>query len=169
MSIWDDTHWFAVQVRPGSENMANVCLQRNEGIEVFLPKVKCLRARKRVVIQALFPGYLFARFQPAGWLDKVKYEQNVIRIVGGREYPTPLDDSIVEDLQGQHGEEGYIDFEELSLKSGDDVVIEEGPFFGLTGRVIREADAHKRVLILLESLQAASVLIEEQHLTRATA
>ena len=61
----ENVHWYCVKARPRQERSAKVALANEVGIEVFCPLLRFERARKsgRVrVLEAMFPGYLFARY-----------------------------------------------------------------------------------------------------------
>ena len=57
---------FLVHTKPHSERLAETHLQQF-GVEIFCPLLKqenIIRRRRRSVISPLFPGYLFAKFDP---------------------------------------------------------------------------------------------------------
>ncbi len=58
--------WFLVHTKPHSEKLAETHLQQL-GVEIFCPLIKqekIIRRKRRSVISPLFPGYLFAKFDP---------------------------------------------------------------------------------------------------------
>jgi hypothetical protein len=58
--------------------------------------------------------------------------------------------------------DGFIRLDAKVFQPGDNVAIEQGPFAGWMGKVQRECDDGRRVLILLEALQHACLLIERR-------
>jgi len=61
-------------------------------------------------------------------------------------------------------EDGLIRIRPQSLAPGTRVSIQSGPFEGMMGKVERESDDRKRVMVLLETLLNARVLIERRWL-----
>jgi transcriptional antiterminator RfaH len=166
IDLWKDTNWFALHTKPRREDFAATNVNAL-GVESFLPRVKADRFAHgvaRTIIKPLFPGYFFARFRPENSLESVKCSRGVLRVVGSGQFPIPVEDQIVRDIQDRAGPDGLIRIRPQSLKQGDRVSIQDGPFEGLMGRVERELDAGRRVTILLESLLHARVLIERRWL-----
>lgn len=62
----DGSAWFCLRSQPKHEKIAATHLLRTiAGIEVFSPRLRIRRQTRRGVVwfvEALFPGYLFARF-----------------------------------------------------------------------------------------------------------
>jgi transcription antitermination factor NusG len=166
MDFWCGTNWYAIQAKPYREAMAASHLANLEA-EVFLPRRKqeeMSPGSSRAATKPLFPGYFFARFCPASSLDAVRYAHGVLRVVGSRQFPLPVEDGIVLELQARVDPDGFIAFQPPSLQVGEKVTVEEGPFRGLVGTILREWDDGKRVMILLEAIQHAQVLIERRRL-----
>jgi len=164
MDWFRDINWFAIHAKRFRERMAASCVEAL-GIEVFLPmvKVECLG---HVVIkrssEALFPGYLFARFSPAISLDSVQSARCVLQVVKSATWPIPVDDQIILEIQNRVETDGLIRLQRREFRPGDRVSIQEGAFAGLMGRVEAELDDRKRVAILVEALWNARVVIERQ-------
>lgn len=159
-----ETNWFAVQTKPYGESTAAAHVARLD-LEVFLPKLRQSRlvcGVRRTVTKALFPGYFFACFSPSLSLSAVRCTPGVARVVGTVRYPIPLASEIIESLRERGGSDGVIQFQPKTLRPGDRVKIEGGPFSGWIGRVERESDDHRRVTILLEALHAARILVEPE-------
>ena len=167
MNCWNDTNWFAVQTKPHREDLAAAHVARLD-LTVFLPKAECERpvcGALRPVRQALFPGYFFVRFRPVPSLDAVRYAPGVLRVVGTRLHPIPVASGIVAEIRERVAPDGFVRLDTASFHRGDRVVIEQGPLAGWMGRVERESDDGKRVLILLDAIRQASALVEKRRLT----
>ena len=61
--------------------------------------------------------------------------------------------------------DGFIRLEARGFQPGDKGTIEQGPLHGWTGKVQREQDGGKRVMILLEAIQQARLSIEKRWLS----
>jgi len=149
-----DARWYCLRSKPKHEHIAAAHLRLCENMEVYCPRVKIQRSTRRGLVwftEALFPNYLFARFEMARWQTQVRYAQGVSGIVRfGLEYPE-VPERALTDLRS------FMDDAELKtvsyvLAEGDAVEIVEGPFRGQTGVVKQLLPARERVKVLLEVL-----------------
>jgi transcription antitermination factor NusG len=164
MDIGDDLNWFAIQTKTHQERLAAAHLERFD-VEVFFPRIR--QEQKvcgvyRTVCRALFAGYCFARFRPLVSLGAVRYAPGVLRVVGNEAGPLPLDPGIIAAIRAEQQADGTIRLQSRRLLAGEKVTIDRGPFAGWMGRVEREWDDGKRVLILLEAIQAARCVVEKR-------
>ena len=110
MDFWQQTNWFAVQTKPYQENLAAGHVAKVDA-EVFLPRVKqeqMICGFARIVTQPLFPGYFFARFCPTLSYEVVRYAYGVLRVVGTRYFPIPLDAEVILAIQDRVQDDGFI-------------------------------------------------------------
>jgi transcriptional antiterminator RfaH len=152
-------NWYAVHTKPRQESLAQTSLER-EGIETFFPKLKRKRTIRRVrrwVTGALFPNYLFARFDSERSGRLVKYANGVINIVsfGGR--PARVEDAILDEIR-RRAEADVVTLTPATFQPGDRVEIQEGPLRGLQGIFRQELRGSQRVAIMLEMLQSSAVV-----------
>ncbi len=150
--------WFAIQVRTSAEKIATNLLQY-KGFECFLPLSKSRRRwsdRIKELEVALFPGYLFCRFDPGNRLPILK-TPGVIQIVGIGKIPAPVDDCEIAALQ-RVGKSGVPARPWPFLQVGRVARIEYGPLRGLTGIVVNVKSESK--LILSVTLLQRSVAVE---------
>ena len=84
--------WFCLRSHPKHEHIAARHLQQMEGVEVFNPRIRFSRSTKLGpvnVTEALFPNYLFARFDWKTSLARVHYAPGVSGVVHfGIKWPT---------------------------------------------------------------------------------
>jgi transcriptional antiterminator RfaH len=171
MDLLSQTHWFAVQVKPRREKFAASSIEE-DGVQVFLPMLKQRKVIRRVaktVVKPLFPGYLFARFCPRSALDQVRYAKGVVRIIFSKRIPVPVGNEVIDEIQSRTGEEGCVGWQPTPLEPGHTVRVEQGPFQGVMGKVEREWDDGKRVMILLDMLHQARVILERHWVEPAEA
>src|SRR5258708_33348521 len=60
--------WFCLRAQPKREHIAAACLRQTCEVEVFCPRLRFRKLTSRGpvwFIEAMFPGYLFARFDYA--------------------------------------------------------------------------------------------------------
>jgi len=161
--------WYAIQTKPRQENFAEATLLQ-AGIETFNPKLR----RKRLImgvpqdcLSPLFPGYIFARFDPYAF-RLVTYAKGVRRIVGGEDGPWPVEEAIIELIQSRLENNWYRTLEVPPLRSGDRVRVQEGPLTGLVGILERETSDIERVAVLLTAIEyQARVVVNRRHLAAA--
>jgi transcription antitermination factor NusG len=153
--------WFCVHTKPKSEHLAAAAIRTlGPEIETFCPRIRFQRATPRGKVwftEALFPSYMFARFDLATWMRGVKHANHVIGIVGFGGKPAPLDDRVLAEMRSEmRGEE----LREVhhGVKVGDSVEVAEGPMRGLKGIVESLASGEERVRILLEFLGRTNVV-----------
>jgi len=147
--------WFCLRTRTRQEHLtAEHLRKRLEEVEVFAPRIRFRKPTRRGTIwfvEALFPGYLFARFDPTTHLRQVRYAFGVTGIVafGGRYAVVP--DDTVEQLRAAFANEEMRVLTE-PFQEGDAVEIVGGPFRGLEAVIRRVLPARERVRILLNFL-----------------
>jgi transcription antitermination factor NusG len=162
--LWREVNWFAIHAKPHRENFAAINVGAL-GIGILLPRVNVTRLARGAAQQRtkpLFPGYFFARFCPEDCFESVKGALGVLQVVSSGRIPIPVHEKVVQEIQNRIQEDGFIRIRPQGLESGARVIIQSGPFEGMTGRVVQEMDDQRRVAVFLESLLHARVLIERQ-------
>jgi transcriptional antiterminator RfaH len=146
--------WFCVRSQPKHEHVAAAHLKKISGVEVFLPRIRFKRATVRGAVwttEALFPGYLFARFV---WPDQLRAVQSARGVSGvvhfGERWPT-LAETLIADLRAALGAE-ELHVVDAALAPGDVVRIAEGGMKGLLAVVSRVNSGRERVAVLLDFL-----------------
>jgi transcriptional antiterminator RfaH len=145
--------WFCIHTAPKQENKVAQLLRREIGLEVFAPRIRfrLMRyGRPLWTTEALFPGYLFSRFEYFDHHRQINATPGVATIVhfGGR--AIAVADEIVADLRSLVTEETL----EVTAEpaAGDEVVIASGPMSGLRVLVARVLPGRQRIAVLLELL-----------------
>jgi transcriptional antiterminator RfaH len=146
--------WFCVRTQPKHEHIAAGHLKKESDIEVYLPRIRFKRATRRGPVwftEALFPNYLFARFDLDVCLRQLSTTSGVRGVVHfGNHWPI-VPDRIIEELRASVGtEEVHVVRDEL--RSGEEVRIAGGAFHGLQAVVSRVMPSRQRVAVLLEFL-----------------
>ena len=150
--------WYALQVRTRHEvGVANFLTGR--GFETFVPLYKSRRLwsdRVKVVQAALFPGYLFCRFDVNNRLP-ILTTPGVIQIVGVNRVPVPVNESEVDAVQNLVTS-GFPSQPWPFLQAGDRVRIDFGPLRGLEGLLVELKGSHR--LVVSVTLLQRSVAVE---------
>lgn len=159
--------WYCVRTQPKSEHIAAAHLRLLDDVEVFCPRLKLRRVTRRGPVwftEALFPGYIFARFDPLVCQNEITYARGVSTIVRFKGAPASMpDEAIVELRRHMNGTEcKEID---QSINQGDGVVVSQGIFMGLTTVVTHAFPARERVRVLVEFLgQCREVEVSKSNL-----
>jgi transcriptional antiterminator RfaH len=165
--------WYCLRSQPKHEHIAAARLRLLDGVTVFCPRIRFKRPARQglvFVTEAMFPGYLFARFELAQMHRQVRYAHGVSGIVqfAGR-YPIVEEEALAQ----LRSHTGAADVRELSydLSEGDQVRIVEGAFVGLEAVVTQVLTQKERVKVLMDFLgrkmeaevQCSSVLRQVVH------
>jgi transcriptional antiterminator RfaH len=149
-----ESAWYCLRSQPKHEHIAAVHLRLLEGVTVFCPRIRFKRPTRQGLVwvtEAMFPGYLFARFALAAMHRQVRYSRGVSGIVRFADrYPT-IEEGALAQLRGHIGsaEVREIVYE---LSAGDQVQIVEGAFVGLDAVVTQVMSAKERVKVLMDFL-----------------
>lgn len=147
--------WYAIHTKPNQESRAAENL-RAWVVETFSPKIKVWRSNPYTgaityVAGHLYPSYIFARFNAAKLLHKIQFTRGVNRVVSFGNAPTPVDDRIIEIINAQINQDGFVQIGE-KLKYGDRVIVQDGPFKHFSGMFESDMDESQRVMILLTTI-----------------
>lgn len=147
--------WYCLRALPRREHIAALHLQERTGLEVFAPRVAMRRpGRTRgivVQIEALFPGYLFARFRLGDHTRLVGSTQGITGLVRRGATVPPVADDAIAFLRSQVGSDEPTPVSPV-FSSGDVVAILAGCFAGEEGRLLRLDRGRDRALVLLSLL-----------------
>jgi len=144
-----EARWFALQVLPGKEKIIATILA-NKGYEQFLPLWTPPRQDSGHPGHALFPGYLFCRFDVNSRHGLIVTTPGILRIVGIGRVPYPLPDWEVENLRLVTSA-GRVWRPEHRLQQGAKVRIWRGPFTGIEG-ILCKRNGKDRVVVQINLL-----------------
>jgi transcriptional antiterminator RfaH len=102
-------------------------------------------------VEAMFPGYLFAKFIYSTQHRAVETSHGISGIVHFGDRLATLPENIVSALQSRVGEEEIVTLD-CSIKVGQSVQIIDGPFQGLQAVVTHLLSAKERVRVLFDFL-----------------
>lgn len=169
--LFDFSSWYAIHTKPKQENRASENL-RAWGVETFVPRLRRPNFSRSVAgmvysIEPLFRSYIFARFSAGKMLHKVRLTRGVHSVVSCDGEPTRIDDEIIRLIQSRV-EDGFVRMGE-DLKSGDNVVIKEGPLQGFSGIFEWNLKDSDRVMILLTTISfQGHVVVERARLKKVS-
>ena len=143
--------WYCIRSKPRMEMVAAATLQTLDDVEVFLPRTIRPPKAKTFTAKALFPGYLFARFDPVNHIRNVHYARGVGYVVRRKEIPVHVPPQVMIELRFI-SPDGILEIPDLPHRVGDKVKVISGLFRGDEGTVTQLVPARERVKILFEIL-----------------
>ncbi len=150
--------WYCLRSQPKHEHIAAATLRKIEGVEVFCPRIRLRKITPRGAVwfvEALFPNYLFAKFELTPLKTQVQYSQGVSSILhfGGR-LPS-IDEAVINELRKEMNHEEIQVIPDIP-QVGSKVKIAEGAFKGIIAVVREVMPAKERVRLLLDFLGRSS-------------
>ena len=144
--------WYLIYSKPREEELAKTHLERQR-YEVYLPLIlgrKKRRGKTEKSIQPMFPRYLFICLsdQTDDW-GPIRSTIGVSNLVKFGINPAKVPEDLVIKLRNNEGNEGFHNLPATNLKSGDNLVIAEGPFEGYEATLLSQ-NADDRVTVLLK-------------------
>lgn len=150
----ENSRWYCLRTQIKREHVATSQLAKEAGVDVFCPRVRFQRLTKRGKVwfnEAMFPNYLFARFN---WEEQLRQVQSVLGVAGivrFGDYSPDISSGIITDLKASLDNSDLKVFVD-PLEIGDEITISTGPFMGLNAVVTKLLPAKERVKVLLEFL-----------------
>ncbi len=147
-------YWFCLRTRVKHEKAALRTLRTELDLEMFCPQIRFKRAREssvRWTTEALFPGYLFARFVYPEFYLRVQSSQGVSEIVSFGGMPAVVPNDIIDTLRDAITTDETIVIDS-GPEAGDEVEVVDGVFRGIRAVVTRVNSSRQRVGILIEIL-----------------
>ena len=162
----EDWHsgWFCLRAKPRMEKVASATLSSLKNVDVFLPRT--IRPKKTApsIIKPLFPGYLFARFDPILHLRNITFARGVAYVICRKDVPVRVPNQVMVELK-LISPDGVVEIPDHPHKVGDNVKIISGLFKGGKGKVTQLLPARERVKVLFEILgQPTEMEIDENSL-----
>ena len=152
-SMKEPKEWFCLRTQTKREHIAATILDRLDEVEVFCPRisqVKKTRTGKKRFVEAMFPGYIFAKFEFHAHSRQVVHSHGITRMVElGERRIIPR--YVIEDLKSSLAED-IIEAPDLSILPGAEIEVVTGPLKGLNGKVLAQMSAQNRIQILLDFL-----------------
>jgi transcriptional antiterminator RfaH len=146
--------WFCLKTQPKREHLAATALRRQFGIECFSPRLRFRKMTQRGpvwFVEAMFPGYLFAKFIYSTQHRAVENSHGIRGIVHFGNGLATLPENVVTALQSRVGEDGMVALD-CSIKVGQSVEIVDGAFQGLQAVVTHLLPAKDRIRVLFDFL-----------------
>ena len=156
----DTQRWYAVWTRSRHEQVVRTQLDEKH-VTAFLPTMtrwSRWKDRKKQIEVPLFPGYVFARFEPGERLSVLKCS-GVVSIVSFNGEPAPVPDHEIESIRTLVA--STLPYDPCpTIKTGTLVEVSHGPLKGVVGRLTRKGSQSRLVLSVDLIGQAVSVQVD---------
>ena len=146
--------WFCVKSKPRQEAVAVRNLRALGDVEVVFPRLRRTRRghdQNKVVVEPLFPGYVFLRFDAAELQTSVRGTRGVLHLVSMAGRAVEVAAKVIDDLRAL-GPDATLTLLDEAPQVGGKVRVIRGIFAGAEGEVLRLHEPQKRIAILLELL-----------------
>lgn len=157
----ESLNWYAVRTRSNHEFKASDLLGK-KSLNTFYPAVhrwSRRKDRKKKILRPLFPGYIFVEC-PAdakSWLD-IKKTDGVVGILGNDNVPESIPEDQIGSVRKMVGS-GIDPLPHPYLKTGDRVVVVDGPLKGAEG-IFEKLNDKKGSLVISVDLLGRSLAAE---------
>jgi transcriptional antiterminator RfaH len=135
-------------------------LQSLHQVETYCPRLRYqkITTRGKVwFVEALFPGYIFARFDLSTHQRIVKHSPHVVRILDFGHGAHLIPDWVIEEVRSEMDGQDMIEVQR-GIEIGDEVELTEGAMRGLKGIVEKVLSGQDRVRIFIEFLGRQSAV-----------
>ena len=159
--------WYLIQTKPRQEARAEEHLLRQQ-FECYRPVQAQPAASKsrRVVDEALFPGYLFLRMDLSNSWYPIRSTRGVSRVVSFGGMPCPVPDALIEQIQRRLHVAAQP--AQLSFSHGERVLVKAGD--SDLQAIFLSNDGEERAVILLNLMQREQrVVLPRSAITRQVA
>ncbi len=156
MSDSTENFWFCLKSKPRQEAVAVRNLKAVGEIDIFFPRIRRTRRgheKNKEVIEPLFPGYIFVKFNPEDSQGIVKSTRGVLHLVSKNGKAVDVDHKVIDELKAL-GPDGILSMLDEELKVGAKIKVIRGIFAGSEGEVLKLATPQKRIAVLLTLLGA---------------
>lgn len=146
--------WFCIKAKPRQEAVAVQNLRAIGVAELVLPRLRRMRRghdKNKVVVEPLFPGYLFARFDPMEFQSTIRSTRGVLHLVSREGKPVDVAQAVIDELNAL-GPDATLSILDEAPKVGAKARVIRGIFTGSEGEVLRLESPQKRIALLLSIL-----------------
>jgi transcriptional antiterminator RfaH len=161
--------WYVLTTKSHNEARAaaNLC---NQGVETYFPQITVEKIIKGVKVnktEALFPGYLFIKMNAeTANFNSLRSTRGVLAFIRFGPELAIVDDALIHKIQYDLRDNENKVVKDTLMKSGENVVITDGPFAGLEADLHR-ADGLERSILFLNMMNARTpVAIANKHLAK---
>ncbi len=143
--------WYLLYCKRGEQSRAKMHLE-NQQVECYYPEVeieKILRGKKQLVLEPLFPNYVFIRFDSeiGPSFTTIRSTRGVVDFIRFGGLPSVVPDELIVQLRQIEYEQDQQQQTQLPA-IGQSVHIKQGQFSGVEA-IYQESDGEKRSILLI--------------------
>ena len=143
-------HWYALYTKPHKEHHVSSFLE-SKGFETYLPTIQVRKNGKRKT-EPFFSCYLFVCMDLADALPGVRWTPGLRRVVSFGGEPAAVPDDAISLIRRRVAEMGELDYSGCRFKSGERVVIKDGPLKHFEATFDRALSSQERAMVLVDLL-----------------
>lgn len=154
MSVDINMNWYVIRTQTKREQTAAGYIRKELGLEVVAPQIRYTKITRRGKVlwkEAMFPGYVFVKFQRELSERAVCYAPGVLTLVKFGEQVPAIEESVVLQMASMVGEDEILDLEH-SVKEGMEYEVADGALKGTVGEVLEVLPSGERVLMLMDMI-----------------
>ena len=149
-----EVNWYVVRTQTKRENAAATYIKKELGLEVVAPKIRYTKATRRGKVlwkEAMFPGYIFVKFDRFIDEKAVCYAPGVLKLVQFGDYVPKIEEEFVLQISAILGDSEMLDLEQ-EVQQGREYEVVDGVLKGEVGEVLEILPGGQRVMMLLEMI-----------------
>jgi transcriptional antiterminator RfaH len=152
--------WYVVRAQTKREHTSARYIRKELGLEVVAPQIRYTKVTRRGKIlwkEAMFPGYLFVKFDRNVDEKAVCYAPGVLKMVRFGDYVPSIEEDFVLNLKNIVGDEEVLDLQH-GVELGQEYEVADGALKGNVGEVVEVLSGGQRVLFLMEIIGGERVV-----------
>ena len=156
----ENDRWYVVRAQTKREHTSARYIRKELGLEVVAPQIRYTKVTRRGKVlwkEAMFPGYLFVKFDRVVDERAVCYAPGVLKLVRFGDYVPEIGADFVLNLKDIVGNEEVLDLEH-GVELGGEYEVADGALKGQKGEVLEVLSGGKRVMLLLEMIGGERVI-----------
>jgi transcriptional antiterminator RfaH len=160
MTDVETVRWYVVRAQTKREHTSARYIRKELGLEVVAPQIRYTKVTRRGKVlwkEAMFPGYLFVKFDRDLDEKAVCYAPGVLKLVRFGDYVPSIDEEFVLNLKDLVGDEEVLDLQH-GVELGQEYEVASGALKGTIGEVVEVLTGGQRVLLLMEMIGGERVI-----------
>lgn len=152
--------WYVVRTQTKRENASARYIRKELMLEVVAPQIRYTKVTRRGKVlwkEAMFPGYLFVKFNREIDEKAVCYAPGVLKMVRFGDSVPSIGENFVMSLQDVVGDEEVLDLQH-GVELGQEYEVAGGALKGHTGEVLEVLPGGERALLLMEMIGSERVI-----------
>lgn len=150
----ENEKWYVVRAQTKREHTSARYIRKELGLEVVAPQIRYTKVTRRGKVlwkEAMFPGYLFVKFDRDVDERGVCYAPGVLKMVRFGDYVPDIEEDFVLGLKDVVGDEEVLDLTH-GVELGEEYEVATGALKGHKGEVVEVLPGGQRAMLLMEMI-----------------